>query len=180
MLSSIITFFKPPIFDSFELTQKARFLHVSLIVSAVINTSLGVQNLSFESDLDSALFILTGFSFLCIPLVKRGFITHNSIFISSLMFVLITFSLIDGISLQDAGMIAFPIFIIFTSFMISKLAALFTTLLSLCSVILVYILDRQGFLVPSEYSIESQLLVIFVLLIAVGFLLWAIMGNWDR
>ena len=60
MLSLIINYFKPPVFDSFLLTQKAGFLHFALFISAVISTSLGVQNLPGNSGLDYALFTLAG------------------------------------------------------------------------------------------------------------------------
>ena len=180
MLSTLIRFSKPPIFDNFAVTQKAKFLHIALIVSAVISTSLGVQNLPGDSGLDVALFIFAGISFLFISLNKRGYTKQIAIFISVLLFGLITFSLIDGVGLRDGGMLAYPLLIIFASFMINRLAALLTTLLSLGSVILVYFLDRMGYLDPAEYTNDDQLLVILVLLIASGFLLWAVMDNWER
>jgi len=180
MLSPIINYFKPPVFDSFILTQKARFLHIALFISAVISTSLGVQNLSGDSGLDHSLFLLASISLLCIPLAKRGYIKLTSIFLSLLIFGVITFSLIDGVGLQDAALIAFPVFIIFTSFLINRFAALVTTFLSLGSVILVYYLDCIGYLEPAEYSNTSQLLVIIVLLIASGFIFWAVMDSWER
>jgi putative nucleotidyltransferase with HDIG domain len=111
---------------------------------------------------------------------RRGYTKHISIFISTLLYVLTTYSLIDGVGLQDAGMIAYPLLIVFTSFMINRLAALITAILSIGSVLLVYFLDRMGLLDPSVYSNEDQILVIIVLLIATGFLLWAVMENWER
>jgi HD-GYP domain-containing protein (c-di-GMP phosphodiesterase class II) len=84
------------------------------------------------------------------------------------------------VGLRDAGLIAYPVFIIFTSFLLSKKAAIVTTLLSLGSIVFVYYLDLMGHLNPGKFSNESQLKAIFVLLPTAGILLWVVMDNWER
>jgi putative nucleotidyltransferase with HDIG domain len=180
MISKITNFFGPPIYENFEMTEKSKFLHISLLVAVVVFFLLGVQNMKGETNLDLLLFLLSGISLLCVPLNKRGYYRFTAYFIATMILVTITFSLIDGVGVWDAGLIAYPIFIIFASFLFNKQASPITTTLSIVSVVLVYYLDRKGILDPSEFSNEDQLAVIITLFVSAGFLLWAIMDNWER
>jgi len=180
MPSKLISFFKSPGFDSFELTQKAKFLHITLLVTAVACFLIGILNMAEETDLDFYLFILGGISILCIPINKRGYFTPSALFVAVLMLCVITYSLIDGVGLKDAGLVAYPLFIIYTSFLFGKKMSPFIIFLSACSVLLVYYLDRLGYLDPPEFSNETQLKVILILFGAIGLFLWAIMDNWER
>ena len=105
MLSKLISFFKPPEFENFEFTQKARFLHTTLLVITVACIFLGIQNMTGETYLDDFLFILSGISFLGILFNKHGYYRPTAFFVAALMLGLITFSLIDGVGLKDAGLI---------------------------------------------------------------------------
>lgn len=180
MWSKVIGFFKPPEFENFELAQKAKFLHITLLIIAVACIFLGLQNVAGETYLDVFLFILSGISFLGVLFNKHGFFTPTAFFVAAIMLVLITFSLIDGVGLKDAGLIAYPLFIIYVSFLFGKTKSPFVTLISIGSVVLVYLLDRIGYLQPAKWSSESQLSIIVILLITTGFFLWAVMDNWER
>jgi putative nucleotidyltransferase with HDIG domain len=181
MLSKFTDFFKPPNYENLELTQKAKFLHFTLLVTSAACLLLGFLNISEETFLDEILFIFAGIVFLCIPLLnKRKYYLYTSLFVSALLLVVITFTLIDGIGLKDAGLIAYPLFIIFSSFLLSKKAALVTTFASICSIVLVYYLDLMGYLDPAEFSNEAQLKVIIVLIVATGIFLWLVMDDWEQ
>jgi len=180
MLAKIISFFTPPHYQIYERNQKAKFLHIALLITGIASILLAFQNLSSEKHLDEVLFILGGISLLGVPVNKRGYYLYTALFISGLMFVVITFTLIDGIGLTDAGLMAYPIFIIFTSFLLNKNSSWLAVLLSIGSVVLVYYLELGGYLNPPEFSIETQFKVIIILLVATGFFLWALMDNWER
>ncbi len=180
MIIQVTDFFKPPEYDSIEQTHKAKFLHFTLLVSTVVCIILGARNMTGGTYLGISLFIVGVISFLCVPANKRGYYTPIALFISSLVFVVLTYSLIAGMGLRDAGLIAYPIFIIFTSYLFNKKAAVYTTLLSIGSIVLVYFLERGEYFNPSEYSITSQLIVIFVLFPAMGIILWAVVDSWER
>ena len=181
MKNKSIGFFKPPEYDSIARTQKARFLHITLLVATCACILLGILNLQGNAHLDAFLFIAGGISFFCIPFNKQGYYLPVAVFIAGLTLVIITYSLIAGIGLKDAGLIAYPIFIMFSSYFFSKKAVIYTTLLSIGSVVFVYYLDRGGYLNSSvRYSIESQLMVIFVLFLAACFILWVVVDNWEK
>jgi HD-GYP domain-containing protein (c-di-GMP phosphodiesterase class II) len=181
MPSKVIGFFKPPEYDSIERTQKARFLHIALLVATGAFICLGILNMREKTDLYIFLIIVGCVSFLCIPFNKRGYYTPVAVFIASLILIIITYSLIAGVGLKDAGLIAYPIFIVFSSFLFSKKSVLYTTLLSIGSVVLVYLLERGGHLNPLvRYSNETQLMAICILFPTIGFLLWVVVDNWER
>jgi len=180
MVAKIISFFASPHYQIYERNQKAKFLHISLLITGIASILLAFQNLSEETYLDEVLFVLGGVSFLCVPINKRGHYLSTALFVSGLMFVVITFTLIDGIGLIDAGLMAYPLFIIFVSFLLNKNSSWIAVLLSIGSVVLVYYLDKGGYLYPPAFSLETQLKVIIILLVATGFFLWAVMDNWER
>jgi len=180
MFTKVKDFFRPPEYESIEQTQKARFLHTTLIVTTVTSLILGFQNMAEKTNLDIFLFLIAGISFLFIPANKQGHFIPIALIIAGLVFVVMTFSLLDGLGLKDAGLVTYPIFIIFTSFLLSKKAALITTFMSIGSVVFVYFQEVEGNLKPVEYSREIQLRVICVLIIAAGLFLWTLMDNWER
>jgi len=180
MLSKLISFFKPPEFENFELAQKAKFLHVTLLITAVASIFLGIQNMSGGTYLDDFLFVLSGACFLGVLFNKHGYFKRTAFFVAALTLGLITFSLIDGVGLKDSGLIAYPLFIVFVSFLFGKNKSPFVTLITIGSVVLVYFFERMGYSHPEKWSTESQLKSIVTLLIATGFFLWAVMDNWER
>jgi putative nucleotidyltransferase with HDIG domain len=180
MKVTIQNFFQPPTYRSFERTQRAKVLHVTLLVSVVGCILLGFQNLNPGTNLDTVLFAASGICFLGVILNKKGYYYSVAAFISVMALTLITFSLIDGVGLWDAGMIAYPFFILFASFLFSKKMSPVVTLLSGASVGLVYYLDQQGLLKPANFYPDAQFTNILILIAAVGFLMWTIMGNWEK
>lgn len=102
-----------------------------------------------------------------------------ALLIAFLVLGVITFSLL-GVGLKDAGVIAYPVFIIFTSYLLNKKAAFMAVLLSIGSAVFVYYLDRMGYFAPTTYSNENRLIVICVLLLSTGFFLWVIIDNWGQ
>lgn len=180
MIFALKAFFSPPEYDSVERSQKAKFLHVALLTAAIAGFFLGLLNLPGETDLSRVLFVLSGIFVLCVPLNQRGLYFPVAVFFSTLVIAAITFSLIDGVGLRDAGMLAYPIFIVFTAFLFSKKAAPVAALFSIASACGVYYLDSQGRLDPGPFSPNDQLVVMSILLVVVSLLLWVIMDNWEN
>lgn len=179
IFTNVMAFFKPPEYESFEQTQKARFLHISLFVVTGVCLITGILNLGIPSHLDIFLFLVAGISIACVPLNKHHLYWPVAIVLSLLVLGVITYSQL-GVGLVDAGLIAYPVFIIFTSYLLNKKAAWLAVALSIASIALIYSLDEMGYLTPVHYSNENRLIVISVLLLSAGFFLWMIVDHWEQ
>ena len=140
MLPTIVSFFKHPESDNFEADQKSKFLHITLLVISGACLLLGFLNKGISTTLGIVLFTLSGISLFCVLLNKRGYFKLTAFFVSILLISIITFSMIDGVGLRDAGMVAFPLFIIYTTFLFNRDVALLASLISMGAVTLVYYL----------------------------------------
>lgn len=180
MVTKFLSFFTPPVRDNIEESERARFLHFALFVVTGASIILGILNLPGKSDLGIFLLAIAALSLLGIPANKAGHYVPAALFISGLMLVLLTYSLLAGVGLKDAALIGYPIFIIFASYLFKRRAVWFATLLAIGSVILVYFLLQNGVVPPAHYSDESQLKALIVLFLAVGFLFWVVVDNWER
>lgn len=177
MLARLIDLFRPPTHESLDQTQKARFLHITLLVVAGACIVTGLLNVGVNPAVATFLLLVGGASLVCIPFNRRRYYTPVALVITFLVLGVITFSLL-GVGLGDAGVIAYPIFIIFASYLLNKKAAFMAVLLSLASAFLVYYLDKTGYIAPVRYSDENRLIVVCVLLLSTGLLLWVIIDNW--
>jgi len=180
MISAIREFLKYPEFGDYEENQQGKFIHVSLLVIAVASTFLGIHNLGGQTNLEMVLFVLGFISLLCVPISKQGYYRFTAVLVAILILAAITYSLVVGVGLKDAGLIAYPPFIVYTSFLFRKRGAFYATISSIASVVLVYYLDQMGYLNPAEFTNQAQMRVILILLIAIGAFLWTIMDNWER
>ena len=180
MFSKFIDWFKFPASDNIEQAQKSRFLYVTLLVTIGASLLIGIQNIQEDTYIGIALFGLAAICFLCIPLSNRGYYFPVAAFISLLVLTMITLSILEGIGMRDSGLVAYPILIIFTSFLFNKEMTIISTILSLASIELVYYLERTGNLVIPSFDIDIQLVVICVLVMAVGLAMWFYKDNWER
>lgn len=180
MFTAIKAFFTPPIHSSIERTQKARFLHFALFVTVAICVTLGALNPNSATNLNLYYYLVAVLCLIGVPINQRGHYTWVAVFISAVILVMLTFSLVTGIGLKDAGLIAYPLFIIFSSYLFGKKAVPFATLSAVLAIAFVYSFFKSGHGAPIQYSEINQFYVILVLLAAAGFLLWVVIENWEH
>jgi len=181
MLKRALRIFTPPKYDSIEHTQKAGFLHYALLVTAGTCIALAILNAFEVTNLDIYLFLMGTICFLCVPLNQMGYYTPVATFVSTLLLLIITYSLTEGIGLQDAGLMVYPVYMVFTTYLLGKKTAIFTVVLSILSAALVYAIERMGRLNPAAtYEAEKQLIVVFIFIVAAGALLWVVVDNWEK
>jgi HD-GYP domain-containing protein (c-di-GMP phosphodiesterase class II) len=180
MFSKLIGWFRFPVHDNIEQTQKSQFLYVTLLITIGASLMIGLQNLGEDTYIATALFVLALLSVICIPLNYLGYYTPVAIFISVLVLVMITLSMIEGIGMRDSGLLAYPVLIIFTSFLFGKEATVISTLASLASIELVYYLESTGRLSMPAFDVNIQLVVVSVMVIAIGLSMWMYKSNWER
>jgi HD-GYP domain-containing protein (c-di-GMP phosphodiesterase class II) len=180
MVAKLSGWFKFPVSDSIEQTQKAQFLYITLLVTLGASLLIGIQNVQEDTYIGIALFALAAICFLCIPLSNRGYYIPVAAFISLLVLTVITLSLLEGIGMRDSGLLGYPVLIIFTSFLFNKEITIISTIVSLASIELVYYLERTGNLVVPGFDIDMQLVVVCVLVMATGLAMWFYKDNWER
>ena len=84
MVAKFFNSFKsPPEHENFEITQKAKFLHVTLFVIAVSCVLIGYQNRTGETHLDVLLYVLAAISLICIPILRLGYYSITAYFITT-------------------------------------------------------------------------------------------------
>ena len=135
---------------------------------------LGIQNLDGQSRLDLILFVLAALSLLCVPLNKCGYYIQVAIFLCLMIITAITFSLIVGVGLMDSGMLAYPIFILFSAFFFNTSAAFISAALSITSVFLVLYLEQRGALSMAEWDSQTQAIIMSIMLAATGMIVYLI------
>jgi hypothetical protein len=101
MVSKLSGWFKIPVSDNIEQTQKAQFLYVTLLVTIGASLLIGIQNIQEDTYIGIALFGLAAICFLCIPLSNRGYYVPVAAFISLLVLTMITLSILAGLPRPD-------------------------------------------------------------------------------
>ncbi|MBN2676773.1 MAG: HD-GYP domain-containing protein [Anaerolineaceae bacterium] len=180
MISRLVAWYRVPVYDNIEETQKSRFLYITLLVTIGTSLVIGFQNIREDTYIGIALFVLAAVCLICIPLSNHGYYNPVAAFISVLVLGLITLSLIEGIGMRDSGLLAYPVLIIFTSFLFSREVIIITTLTSLASIELVYYLEHTGRLSIPEFDLNTQLVVVSVMVMAVGLAMWVYKDNWEK
>ena len=95
-------FFLPPTYNTFESSQKASFLHYTLIISAATLLLFGILNLSWNAI--TLGWLLIGISGFCIPIIilnKSDQYYLAAFLFSTLLFIAIFYNLVDGAALHD-------------------------------------------------------------------------------
>jgi HD-GYP domain-containing protein (c-di-GMP phosphodiesterase class II) len=180
MISKLISWFRLPVYNNIEQTQKSQFLYITLLVLTGVCVIIGLQDLGEQTFTGVFLFVMAAVCFLGIPLSNRGLYMPVVTTVSLFGLLVITISLIEGFGMQDAAMVGFPLFLIFISFLFNKEITILATLASLASIELVYYLERTGRFIPQPINVDLQLVVVGVLIIGVGLLLWVYKNNWEN
>ena len=171
----------PPTSSDYEQAQKAKFLHVALLVVLMGSLVIGWINLRQNATgLAVFLFVIGGFCLVGLKLNHEMHLRAVAFLLFSLVFLVTGYNLIDGAALHDPGVAAYPIFIIFSSFFFGKKAVPFSALASIASVGLIYWLAVRGFIKPSDEPTINRVLILSVLYVATAWLVWAIRNIWDE
>lgn len=108
--------FLPPVYSNLERSQKASFLHFTLIISAAALSLFVFLNLYWNAiTLGWMLLGISGMCVVGIILNKTNHYYLAAILLSALIFTAIFYNLIDGTALHDPGIAALPIYLILIS-----------------------------------------------------------------
>lgn len=163
----------------FEFDQRRRTLAIVLWIVLIGALALGIDNLQYQTWTSTiALFVL---ALLCIPLLilnGRGYSSFAGIVLSILILLAINLNLFYGDGILDAGILAYPIFIMTGTLFFGKRAAIYFALASILSVSGIVYLQITKVVVPTINPANfDSVTPIAILLVIASVVVWAIVQN---
>jgi len=165
----------PPQSHSYEATQKAKLVYfmllaafLGMLASATVNFVRGDVRLAT---------ILVAFAAICLVGLYLNQIHHADLAAFPLcasLFVVIDVAIYNGISLHDASVMAYPVFILCTTFLFRERGLLVATILSIGCLAAFYLLEARGLLVSSYHSTPNRLIILSILVIALAMTVWVV------
>lgn len=175
-----VNYLFPPKFSGYEETQKAKLLHYMLLTAIAGSLVIGIVNLSNGWYLEATfLFALTGFSLIGFILNHSQYSWYAGLILNISLFVVICLMLYNGGGLYDETVLAFPIFIIFTTFMFGKRGLWIGTLLSVTTVITIYFLQVYGHFESIYMASPTRVSILSFLLALTGLAIWTVRDSWE-
>jgi len=169
--------FLPPVYDNLERSQKATFLHFTLIISTIALFLFGFLNLYWNAiTLGWMLLGISGFCIVGIILNKTNHYNLAAILFAVLIFIAIFYNLVDGAVLHDPGIAALPVFLLLVSIFFNRPTILYFTLLSIAGILAIFFLWNLDLLVLSKAPTLNRVIVLTILQVVTGFLSWMIVS----
>ncbi len=174
-------FFLPPVGSSDELTQRSRMLYFMLaaffpgaLITGLINLANGWRNEA------TVLLILAGVSLVGFILLQIGRVRLAALMLCAMLIVAIDASLYYGASLFDAGVIAFPAFILCVTFLFGNTWGLFlATLAAISSIAGLYLLEQTGVIHPTLPASLLRVIVLSFLLAIIALIIRGVRESWE-
>lgn len=178
--SSWLFYLFPPKFSGYEETQKAKLLHYMLL--AAIAGSLVIGTINFQKGWypeTTFLFSFTGISLVGFFLNRTQLSWYAGLILNISLYIVICLMLYNGIGLYDETVLAFPFFIIFTTFLFGKRGLWIGTCLSVTAIIAIYFLQVYGLFENIYKASPTRVLILSSLLMLSGLTIWAVRDSWE-
>ena len=177
----LFRFLSPPRHLSYEQSQKFKILQYGLLSAvlaalliAMINLGMGAQNYALF------LFACSVLSALGLVLNYRGKYRLAGWLLCLQIFTAILYTLIDGGGLSDSGIVAYPIFIIFTGFILGRRGLIGSLVCSIVSISGLYALSLNGVIVLNNGPSLDRVLVLSLLMLMAAAIVWVVLETWER
>jgi HD-GYP domain-containing protein (c-di-GMP phosphodiesterase class II) len=182
MLTFLRTYFQRSNWTPYEPGQRQRILSIVIWCTLVAGIFMALVNLTLNAWQPA--LILLAMSLLCVAALRLNHYGHYitaSIILSAMVLIAADFNLIDGNGLQDPGIVAFPIIVIFGSLFFGKRAAPLFALTGILSVAGVAYLSLIGAIeaVGSRRTLVDAV-VIAILIVASAVFIWVIMDTLEK
>ena len=172
----------PNKFTPYEIKQRAQTLSVIIWVLMIASLFLGILNIQYQTW--SSVIALFSLSIFCAPLLwmnKKGYIGVSAFFLNFIVLMVININMWDGDGIRDAGLLAYPIFIMIGILFFGKGTAPLFTLASIASLIVLVYFEIQGNIQPTIGATKFDILIpIIILLIAAAAITYIVAGNIDK
>lgn len=183
MRFSALGFLSPPISGDYEQGQKAKILHVTSLAIFVGALVFGIQNIVIYPDTPSAIafFALATISLIGLILNHRQRYQSAAILLGVSVLVVLDYALYEGgANLNDSGIVAFPIFILTTTFYFGRRGLVLSTTLSIASVVLLYYLEINHYARTIYPSTPSRVLGLSVLFAIMALITGVVLETWEN
>lgn len=178
--SALVNYLFPPKFSGYEETQKAKLLHYMLLTAIAGSLVIGIVNLLNGWFLETAfLFAFTIFSLIGFILNRTKYSWYAGLILNISLFVVICLMLYNGGGLYDETVLAFPFFIIFTTFMFGKRGLWIGTGLSVAAVVTFYFLQENGHFESIYVASPTRVFILSFLLALTGLTILTVRDSWE-
>lgn len=173
----------PNKFTPYETNQRVQTLNVIIWVLLIASFALEILNIQYRTW--GSVIALFGLSIFCVPLLwmnKIGYIGVSAFFLNFIVLMVININMWDGDGFhRDAGLLAYPIFIMIGILFFGKRTAPLFTLASIASLIVLVYFEIQGNIKPTIGATKFDILIpIIILLIAAAAITYIVAGNIDK
>ena len=179
MRTSLRDFLLLPSLPGYELTQKARLLHVMLLAVFLGALGTGIAQLSKGWKTEGALlFVLSAVCLAGFYLYRAGRYDLAGFILCAALFGATSSLLYYGIGLYDESVLGFPIFILCATFLFRRKGLVIATLLAIASITGIYLLELAGIhqtRYPASLFRLGMLAFLFVILALV---IWIVRVTW--
>lgn len=175
-MNRIFSIFSPPHHPNYEKDVQKKFLHATQILTFI----LGIYFALINSGATSTVFLLLpAASLLGIYLNKAHKYYWSAALMTSISIFALYFNFYDGISLQDPGIVAIPIILIFSSFLFKRMSIFPITTVLIFGNYLIVQAERTQLISPPQLTTNNHLMILNILIIFSAGLLFGIMKNWE-
>lgn len=166
---------------SFEQSERYRVLEYVLVTVTLFMPVIGVFARNFGTIYLSWVMIASpAISILGIVVNRRGKYTLAGVLFLLEVFAIIIIAMIDGAGLSDPGIIAFPVLIFLSAFILGR-PGLFASLgCAIASIYVLLVLDRTGLLTLHVQPSLDQAVVLTSILLFTGFIMLTISSIWEK
>ena len=167
MVSRTYRLWDAPVYPSFIKTQRAKFLHYSLIASSLASFVIAIPNIYAGAWLVvGVLFVLTVFGVIGIRLNQTGRFDLAGWSLILLVLAAINVNLIDGAGLHDPAIAALPLLILLFAVLFDRNRIFLAAGLTVASVFNVYFLHFFGIMTFAYTPTLERVVTISILLLA--------------
>jgi hypothetical protein len=180
MKSSWFIFLSPPQFSSYEQTQKAKLLHYMMLAAFLGSLIIGITNFINGWTIEATLLLI--FASVCLVgfyLNGTRFSKYVGLILCISLFLVISLMLYNGLGLYDETVLAFPVFIIFTTFMFGRRGLWIASILSIAAVVAIYFLQVYGIFENQIIASFTRVFIISSLLVITSLVIWVVHGSWE-
>jgi putative nucleotidyltransferase with HDIG domain len=178
--SSWFIYFFPPKFSGYEQTQKAKLLHYMLLVAIAGSMIIGIINFQKGWYPEATfLFSFAGISLIGFFLNHTQYSWYAGLILNISLYILICLMLYNGIGLYDETVLAFPFFVIFTTFLFGKRGLWIGTCLSIAAIIGIYFLQVYGLFENKYVASPTRAFILSSMFVLTGLTIWAVRDSWE-